>query len=33
MAELVVEGNAKTVDISAFGPARLPLLARDAIGA
>ena len=31
MAELIVEGNARTVDISAFDPARLPTLWGDAL--
>jgi hypothetical protein len=31
MAELIIEGSTSTVDISAFDPARLPTLRRDAI--
>jgi glycine/D-amino acid oxidase-like deaminating enzyme len=33
MAELIVGGDTRSVDISAFDPARLPRLRRDAIRA
>jgi hypothetical protein len=33
MAELIVEGRTKSVDLRAFDPARLPALRRDAIRA
>jgi hypothetical protein len=33
MAELIVGGDTRTVDIAAFDPARLPRLRRDAIRA
>ena len=31
MAELIAEGGARSIDISAFDPARLPALGRDPV--